>query len=151
MSCCSQDQSPRQRHIAEAKRHSLGPSSELRRRDGSGSELSPTQSKKLMGKVTQSAQKEPEPPAGNGPQYLFTAQNNLPLQETSFFGWRETSTANRSIQTPPSPARPQHRSTPVGPAAPRACLCVWVGGWVRVSVCVCVCACVDEGNVKRQQ
>lgn len=130
VSCCSQDQSPRQRHIAEAKRHSLGPlRSELRRRDGSGSELSPTQSKKLMGKVTQSAQKEPEPPAGNGPQYLFTAQNNLPLKETSFFGWRETSTANRSIQTPPSPARPQHRSTPGGSCSPTR-MPVWVGGCV---------------------
>lgn len=85
-----------------------------------------------MGKVTQRAQEEPEPPAGNGPQHLFTAQSNPPLK-------RQGSLAGvRQAQLPQHPNSPRALHGPstvllqVGPAAPRKCLCVWV------HVCVCV-------------
>lgn len=98
-----------------------------------------------MGKVTQSTQKEPEPPAGNGLQYLFTVQSNPPLKrQVSLAGVRQA----QLLQHPnaPSPAWPQHGSTLGGSCSPtRVPVCVGVGE------CVCVCACVDEGNVKRQQ
>lgn len=80
-----------------------------------------------MGKVTQSTQKEPEPPAGNGLQYLFTVQSNPPLKETNFFGWRETSTAIAASKCP-KPCTAPARLHPGWVLQPHAHACVCGGG-----------------------
>ena len=92
----------------------------------------------LVGKVTRSAQ-EPEPPAGNGPQYLFTAQSNPPLKrQVSLAGVRQAQLSQHP--NAPKPCVAPAQLHPGGSCSPRRMpVCMCVGGWVRVCVCVCMC------------
>lgn len=86
-----------------------------------------------MGKVTQSTREEPEPPAGNGLQYLFTAQSNPPLKrQVSLAGMRQAQLLQHPNAPKPCMAPAQlHLRWVLQPHA-HACVYVWVGA------CVCV-------------
>lgn len=86
-----------------------------------------------MGKVTQSAQKEPELPAGNGPQYLFTAQSNPSLKrQVSLAGVRLAQLSQ--LPNAPKPCMAPAQLHPRWVLQPHAHACVYVCVWVRVCV-----------------
>lgn len=77
-----------------------------------------------MGKVTQSTQKEPEPPTGNGLQYLFTGQNNPPLKrQISLAGVRQAQLLQHPNAPKPCTAPAQLHSGWVLQPHAHACVC----------------------------